>query len=307
MPANENVTSSAQDSLHITNHVTTIVQGISLAVLGVFTILGNLAIAVTFIRAQSLRKRCYYLLICLSIADVGVGIVVFMNVYFFLTDTQVKTFVTALDFADTLTGFTSILTLACMSAERFYAVFYPFKHRTVRFKFYVALFTLPWAVATVIACVNYVASFDVAFLSIYTYMIFTVITISLVLITCNYMAIAIRSKNTHPNGKNKRQSLRDKKLVVTLVIVTLSSIVTWLPVQCLFAAIYFCNVTPHVNVFFAMKFLQFSNSAINAFVYFWRIEDFRKAFLVMLCGKPRVCHVTNGEPTENIALRPCSQ
>lgn len=297
MADSENATSTSKDR----SHVTTIIQVTSLAILGVVIILGNLATIVTFVRTQSLRRRCYYLLICLSVADVGVGIVASMNVHFFLTVPHLVTYTTWLDFTDTLTGFASILTLVVISTERFYAIFYPFRHRTARFKYYAALFAFPWALATAIASLNYVSSYDHSYVALYTYLVIIIITVSLFLIVFNYIAIAIRSKKSQQCTQNRNQSLRDKKLVVTILIVTLSSIVTWLPIQCLFAVIYFCKTCsfPHINVFFAMKFLQFCNSGLNVFVYFWRMNEFRKTFFVLFYRKPKyVHHVTTEDIVE---------
>jgi len=281
------------------SHVTIVVQVTSLALLGVVILLGNLASIVTFVKTQSLRRRCHYLLICLSVADFGVGIVDFMNIYFFLTGAQWNTFVTLLDFLDTLTGLASILTLSVISAERCYAILYPLKHRIVRFKFYIVLSAIPWTVAIVVSSFVYIAYFDHSYSDIYAYLLNIVITLALLVILGSYVSIGIKTRKNHPSAQNQNQSLRDNKLVVTLVIVTLSSIVTWLPMHCLFAVNYICKTCPfmHINVFFGLKFLQFSNSGLNLFIYILRMPEFRKAFLVLFCGKK-----TNNFRRQNAAI-----
>lgn len=274
------------------SHITIISQVTSLVLLGVVIILGNLAPIVTFIKTRSLRRKSHYLLICLSVADCGVGVVTLLNVPFFLNIFLGAAYIRCLDIMDTLTGFASIITLVVVSVERFYAVFFPLRHLTTRFKFYAGLASFPWCIACFIAGFNDI--FTNSFI-VYGYLINITIVTCLLVIVFNYVTIGVKA------FRIQSSSFRDRHLVVILLIVTLSSIVTWLPVQCLSAVLIFCRTcqNPHINVFYAMKFLQFSNSGINIFVYILRMNEFRSAFLVLFCRKKKYReHVSVQELTQ---------
>ncbi|XP_031553063.1 adenosine receptor A1-like [Actinia tenebrosa] len=268
--------------------VAIIAQTASLAVLGVIIVLGNLASIITFVKTQSLRRRCHYLIICLAVSDLLVGVVDFMSAYFFWTGPQWNTFLVVLEFMDTLTGIASVMTLSNIAIERFYAIFYPFRHRRLRFRVYVALCAFPWITATYISAL-YITSvyYSTSILKIYTYHTFSVASIALLVILCSYITIGVKLRNNNPSAQNQNRPSRDQKLAVTLLIVTLASMLTWLPLQCFLVVLYFCLSCPlpHFNLLFVMKFLQFCNSGINVFIYIVRMPEFRSAFLVLFCGK----------------------
>lgn len=75
------------------------------------------------------------------------------------------------------------------------------------------------------------------------------------------------------------------KLAKTLCIVIIFFIVAWLPyfiVLLLFAAKYpkFLAMTPNSVIYLSyfVKCLQYSNSAVNPFIYAFRQQEFSKAF-----------------------------
>ncbi|EDO45964.1 predicted protein [Nematostella vectensis] len=76
----------------------------------------------------------------------------------------------------------------------------------------------------------------------------------------------------------------DRKLAVTLFIVTAVYIITWLPFQIVNMVVFFacsrvfpCSIMPAANVVYFCKLLNFSNSFINPVVYSLRLPDFRVA------------------------------
>jgi hypothetical protein len=286
-PRNNGTVVNGYDPFYRTQ-LTIIAQVTSLAVLGVIIVFGNLASIITFIKTQSLRRRSHYLIICLSVADLLVGVVDFMTMYLFLTGPQWNTFIVVLEVIDTLTGIASVLTLSNISMERFYAIFFPFQHRMVRFRVYVALCAFPWIAATYVSVLYLVSNYyDKSILVVYTYHTFIVATVALVIISISYITIGVKIRQYNPSAQNQNRPSRDQKLAVTLLIVTLASLLTWLPLQCFLVMLYFCESCPfpHFNVLFAMKFLQFCNSGINVFIYIVRMPEFRTAFLALFCGK----------------------
>lgn len=288
---------------HYRSQATIIIQVTLLATLGLVIVLGNLASIATFLKTQSLRRRCHYLVISLSFADLLVGGNTFMTMYFFLTGPQFNIFIVSLEFIDTFTGTTSILTLAVIATERFYAIYFPFRHRMLRFKFYMACTAFPWLSAVAVASLYLISYFggNLNVYVVYTYAACLYALIALVVVIVCYAFIGLKIRQNNPSAQNQNRATRERKLAVTLLIVTLASLLTWLPHQCFIFVLYICKIckTPHFNIFFIMKFLQFFNSGINVFVYIVRMPEFRQAFLALFFNREQPTHQ---ESTKNSSL-----
>lgn len=262
----------------------------SLAVLGAIIILGNFASIITFIKTQSLRRRSHYLIISLSAADLLVGVVAFMLLYYFLTGAKLNAYAFALDFLDTLTAMTSVLTLSAISVERFSAILFPFRHRMLRFRVYVALSSFPWILGTCLAVMNIISHFKRAVYYTFMHFSFVIIALALLTILISYISMGCKMRRqSNLSVQNQNRALRDKKLVITLLIVTLSSLVTWMPLQGYSFVKILCRKCPlpDSNDVFIMKFLQFCNSGLNLFIYMVRMTEFRVAFLAIFCRRKK--------------------
>lgn len=278
-----------QSQLSVTAQVT------SLAVLGFVIVFGNLACIITFIKTQSLRRKSHYLIIFLSVADLCVGGVVFMSIYYFVGVSNwyhSDIFTHSLDFLDSLTSNGSMLTLVAISLERFYAIIYPFLHRRLRFRHYLVCVIVCWFVSLANCFPYLLAVIDQPelaskseFMLFYRWLAVITPVLALLVISFSYITIAVKMRRKNrPEVPNHSRPLRDQKLVVTLVIVTLTSLLTWLPLQCLGVILFFCPNCVSINInlmdlVFFVKYLQYCNSAINVFMYIVRMPEFRKAFL----------------------------
>lgn len=267
------------------SQLTIIVQVTSIAILGVIIVLGNLAIILTFIKTPSLlRQRCFNLLISLSVADFLVGVVDFIDVYYFYSpETVTRKFLKSLGFLGILSGTASILTLASISLERFIATVFPFRYRHLGWRVYAILIALPWMIALVISSF-YV--FDILYI-VYRYfrVIFPIFAVLIILLIYTGIAIKIRLSKMSTRNENRRK--RNQRLIVTLLIITLASLICWLPLQLFQIIRYFCHSCPkaHINLFYLMIFLQCCNSGINIFIYLLRMPEFRKACSAIFCPR----------------------
>lgn len=277
---------------HYRSNVTIIAQGTSMGVLGVIIVLSNLASIVTFIRTQSLRRRSSYMIINLSVADLLVGFVALTSIHIFLTGKQFNTYIITLEFLDSVTGMTSILIMSTIAVERLYAIYYPFSHRMLRYKSYIGLCVFPWLISITL-CSLYLVGYlnsppllNVAQVYFRSYPI--ILALALLIIIISYIAIWIKTRQANPSDQNQNRTSRDRKLAVTLFIVTLASLVTWLPFQCFENLLLICKECHllDLNILFIMRFLQFANSGLNFFIYMLRMREFRLAFWLMLkCSK----------------------
>jgi len=262
-----------------------IIQGTLFAILGAIIVLGNLACIVTFLKTQSLRRRSHYLIISLSFADLLVGVTELMFLYSVITGPKDDPFHLSLNVIDSLTGHASVFTLTVINVERFYAVYFPFRHRVFTFKFYVMCASLPWIVAVIIASLCLIAKIRKGILSIiYLYQQAFFASVAIIVIVVSCVCIFVKIKKNNAVAMNQNRTLRERRLVVTLLIVTLASLLTWLPHQCwMFAAIFcrICGSIQIINYHITIKFLQYLNSGINVFIYIARMPEFRVAFRML--------------------------
>ncbi|KAK3725831.1 hypothetical protein QZH41_003808 [Actinostola sp. cb2023] len=118
-------------------------------------------------------------------------------------------FLVSLEFFDTLTGIASILTLSAISVERFYAIYFPFKHRMVRFKIYVAFMAFPWIEAVIVAVLSILSYFykNQHLYNAYTYHAFLVASVALVVISASYISIGMKIRQNNPSAQNQNRAL----------------------------------------------------------------------------------------------------
>lgn len=90
------------------------------------------------------------------------------------------------------------------------------------------------------------------------------------------------------NSSGQRSHTRDMRLIVTIAIVVLLFVISWMPFFIMNVVAIFClqcvlPVYPKISLF--VKFMHFSNSAANPIVYAVKIPELRRAFrqFVGLC------------------------
>lgn len=259
----------------------------------VLVLISNTVAIVIFTRSKLLRRLTNYFLLSLSVADMLVGCVsVPMYIYHltFLTKSKEKieeTFRYIYLTVDIFTGFASIFALTTIALERLYSVVLPSWHHTTKAYVYRIHIAAIWLVAGILAMLR-------MFFSYYGYLesYFYVSTMgamfsSLGIICIAYICIAIKVR-MRINEKTKKVIEKNRKLAVTLSIVTLIFVVTWLPFYLLNIAHRFCSKDCGTNVGLGIvlfsKLLQYCNSFINPIIYTFKIPEFRVA-LLRLMGK----------------------
>ena len=120
--------------------------------LAVLIIFGNFFTIWVFHR-QGSRKRSYFLLISLAVADLMVGL--FAIPLFIKNNSTEHSYLWRLvsKSFDVFTGLTSIYTLAVISLERMFAIVCPLRHRTLTSRNYIYAIAIPWMVAAVFVTV----------------------------------------------------------------------------------------------------------------------------------------------------------
>ena len=255
-------------------------------------IFGN-SLSISVFSKRRLRRRAYYLLIDLAVADLLVGL--FSIPIYMTTVISEEALVSRMvfDCVDMFTGFSSIFTLAFISLERLHAIARPFRHRQLSSHCYTIAIVAPWILSVAVTSTRVLFGFSV----IETQHFVAVMIISLstpLLIYCASYGVIYRKHSCRPRGVRAKGEARLSK---TLVLITGAFALTWLPFQMLVIVLNICVPCKNVPavVVFAIKFLQFANSFVNFIIYCLRMQSYRNA-LYQIVTRYNCCHVRRSQP-----------
>lgn len=268
----------------------------------ILIVAGNLLTIVLFVTNQRLRKKSLFLVINMAVADLMLGAVT-LPLYIYLVGKHhyqlwsgsiSQLFVYCYTIADNISMVASLITATFMSCERFYAIYRPFRHRTLSVRAYCIVIIVVWTLASLDTI------FLIANLSKYYFLVwFSICTVSIILICgCN---IAIRRKFQERIVASSLQQTRDlqsKRLTKTLLFVSALALFCWLP----FASVFSLNVLLDLHdvipwrCFVAMSFVNVTNAFVNPVVYAYRVPEFRQALA-------RCCKIRRIVNTEDFELR----
>ena len=272
---------------------------LTFALTSVVITIGNLITIVIFLK-QKLRKRPHFLLISLAIADLMVGAFAVPLYIAVGICTTKRLLILSFQCVDIFTGVLSIFTLASISLERMHAVLWPLRHRTLTSRFYTCVIGIPWILAHLGILARVLLHFYIISKLAFVVIILVSLT-SPLLFTCVAYSLIWRKQKTRPHLA--RQAHQDDCLTKTLLIVSGSFVVTWLPFHIMNIITSFCTPCqgwPFV-VFHLMKLLQFGNSFVNVVIYPFRIAGYKdalfKMFLYCLCSSKAPRKQTSSDRT----------
>ena len=257
--------------------------------LAVLIILGNFVTIRVFHRQRS-RKRSYFLLISLAVADLMVGLFAIPIFIIGSTEYSYLRWLVSTSF-DAFTGLTSIYTLAVISLERMFATVCPLRHRTLTSRNYICAVAIPWVTAAV-----FIAVLNLYFNGImkdpsYNFPALLFQTTPLLTICVAYFSIWIKRKYT--KGIRNHRAARESKLANTLFLVTGASLLTWTPFQMINYLSYIAGLQVSRTLLYLSKILQFSNSLVNVVIYPLRIPEFKRTLKNVI----HCCRAASQRPT----------
>ena len=252
----------------------------------------NLCTIIVFMRNRNLRKRSTYLVMNLAVIDMFVGRVVVYDVfYWFGVDCNLWewhfiehwTFI-LLDVLSLWFPTASLTNITIIALERVHATFCPLRHRVLKKWVYGLIIAVVW----IISCLLSVSSrllWWVKEKQYNTYTCFTFISICLVIICVSYSSIVIKVRyGAQP--QHHGAASRERKLTMTLLIVTVVSVLLYLP-YVVFFFVFLINkpemsrsLRIHLN--YALVFLFYANSLVNPILYAIRMPEYRSAFLALI-------------------------
>ena len=259
----------------------------------------NLLSIIIFIKNSNLRTRAMYLVINLTVADNFVGGISSIFLFEILGyHCQIVTVGsnTAPEGNITLFVFrwfplTSLTSIAVISLDRMHATFRPLRHRNIKKWVYWVTIGAIWVFAAVMSTVITLVYLRFGMqepLPLYLWLSYC--CLCLLVICVSYTSIAVRywcAARPQHHGATSRQ----RKLTVTLLIMTIVSLLFWLP-YLIFTFVILTgrrslSFQQMMRVRFILLLLFYTNSFVNPIIYTIRIPEFRKALIALFTCQKR--------------------
>ena len=272
-------------------------------------VIGNILVIILFAREKKLRKKSLFLVMNMTLADVMLGAVslplyVYLwggSYYLLWTAKTNAAMVYATHFLDTTFSQSSLISAAVISCERFYAVYWPFKHKTLTTRAYGIVIFMVWFLAFLVSTVflvsRYLGSYKAAALSWMSF------PLSFLFIVCVFNISIWRKVRKRINAlqQQNRAASQNQRLTKTLLFVSAISVLSWLPLVIVnyLTAIQRFDIAPlFVDI---INILNLSNSILNPLVYALRIPEFRQTLISCCSRRQTVINRPLKERKENMA------
>ena len=249
----------------------------------------NLCTIIVFMRNRNLRKRSTYLVINLAVIDMFVGGVVVYNLLYVpgvycklwhSIEDGTFNFIQVL----TLLPYVSLTNITSIALERVHATFLPFRHRVLKRWVYGLIIAVVWVTSGLASVAYFTLLYLFEDIQYAFYSDLTFLSICLFIVCVCYTSIVIKVRSG-AQPQHHGAASRERKLTMTLLIVTVVSLLFYLP-YVVFFFVYFItksdlswSVRIHVN--YALMFFFYANSLVNPILYAIRMPEYKAAFLLL--------------------------
>ena len=262
----------------------------------VLIVFGNVLTIVLFALKKRLPKKSLFLVVNMAFADVILGAVSLPFFVFFVflvvgLPYQLRSISYDLQLVldsfyvafDVIFSQASVMSAVFISCERFYAVNWPLKHRTLSSKAYAFIITIIWTLAIIAGAVYFLMErlFSAkAALSVWAVVLHIIV---FTLCVCN-IGIWRKFQKRNVAFSQQNRTVQNQRLTKTLLFVSAAAVLSWIPFVTLYHLIMVHEVSVSMKVFYFAIFLNYSNYFINPVVYALLIPEFRQS-LILLCSK----------------------
>ena len=260
----------------------------------------NLCTIIVFIRNRNLRKRSTYLMINLAVMDMFVGGIAVYDL-FYMSGRHCNLWkshsveVGAIIFIHvlrTLFPLGSLTNIAIIALERVHATFRPLKHRVLKKWVYRLINAAVWVISGLVSIAFIVYFENTGYYGFYSYL--TYFPICLVIICVSYTSIVIKVR-CGAQPQHHGTASRERKLTMTLLIVTVVSLLLYLPYvvtwltdfSSKFQILRSLSPSVLVHLLNASLVLLYANSLVNPILYAIRMPEYRSAFLSLFRKRPQ--------------------
>ena len=271
-------------------------------------VMGNVLTLILFAREKKHRKKSLFLVMNMALADVMLGAVSLpLLVYFsagpyyqLWTAKKNAIFSYSFYFLDTTFSQSSLISAVFISCERFYAVYWPLKNKTLSTRAYGIAIFMVWSLAIVVSIAvfpsHYLGSHKAAVLS---WMPFP-LSFLFIVCACNIgIWRKVRKRNIALQQQNRAAS-QNQLLTKTLLFVSAISVLSWLPLV-INNLVIVLDIPMLPLCSQIITILNFSNSILNPFVYALRISEFRQTLILCCSRRQAVINRPRIERKDNMA------
>ncbi|XP_078363687.1 adenosine receptor A3-like [Oculina patagonica] len=277
----------------------------------VFISIGNLLTIVLFTVNKTLRKKSLFLVINMAFADLMLGTVT-LPIYIYDVGTYYHLWTGGWTMSlyifymsvDTFFSQASLISAAFISGERFYAIYWPFKHRTLSKRAYRIAEGIAWCSAFILAGLLIGLSLLISSKHYHTVWVSYGVALTFIICSCN-VGIWRKFKNGRFASHQENRVLQNKRLTKTLMFVSILALLSWLPLIIIGALILVLDVPVSLKYNIIASFLNYSNSFVNPIVYSLRIPEFKQA--LVLCCLGREAAMNEDRNNTAAAVKPATQ
>lgn len=277
-----------------------IAWSIAFGIEGFLIICGNILTISTFFGTKRLRRQSTILLINLATADLCVGLLsipvfiyVFVDFHYLWGESEVLGTVHRI--LDAGTAYASLFSLVLVSLERVRVIVWPLQHRLTTRKCVFASIAAAWALAFILPFLDLTdTGVPVSF-----YVAVPMLAVSLIIMCASYMVIWVQVRYKRQKSHRKESSDFERAFAVTLLIVTATSVIAWLPYQVILIIETLCEgkcAPVSDNVLYTSKLLHYGNSLVNPVIYSLRFPEFKKAAFRILSVNRHSGSTKNNDP-----------
>ena len=257
----------------------------------------NLITIIVFVRNRNLRKRSTYLLINLAVADMisGGSAGIYLAYYYAVIYCKLWRWYSSEDWEyhilfilRLLFPVASLTSITAISLERFHATSWPLKHRVIKKRNYALIIALVWVTAGALSSTLMVL-FESKQNNYYFHLRNSFDLLCLLIICVSYTSIVIKVR-CGAQPQHHGAASRERKLTMTLLIVTVVSMLLYLPdtISDFFYTTHTMTELAYTRFHSVVIVLYFANSLVNPILYTTRMPDFRSALVALFCRPPQL-------------------
>ena len=267
----------------------------------VLIVVGNLFVIILFAANKGLRKKSLLLVINMSFADLMLGaltlpIYIYINGAFFWelwSGSDSLSLDIFYEIVDTTFLQASLISATFISVERFYAIYWPFKHKTLSMRAYRIVITVVWTLALLFASVytalrNLISSKHAMYVLNSYMLILLFITFG-----CN-ISIWRKFQRGSVASQQQNRAAQNKRLTKTLLFVSVLALMSWVPLIIMNFLIFVFHVPIPLRFYDLVNVVNYSNSFVNPVVYALRIREFKQA-LALCCFEREAARNDEGD------------
>ena len=251
----------------------------------VLIVIANLLTIILFALNKKLRKKSLLFVISMAFADLMFGTLLPLRIYFLGNRYQLwtarlyKPLRNFCDISQKIFLRVSLTSAALMSGERFYAIYWPLKHRTLTERAYYIVIAMVWVLTALFCTILFPRLRFTTLDAKHITHAFATYLLALLCIVC-VCNIGIwrkfQRRSIAPQQQNR--TAQNQRLTKTLLFVSFVAVLSWLPYILVKFLNLRSNVSPTTRYILQMALLlSYSNSFLNAVVYALRIPEFKQA------------------------------